>query len=123
MKLLCLQLPQEPRSKCNINDMMPYMLLERDNNKYIQQCIFSMASICDGSEGQFLTDFKKTMECAQASKKFRLAWSKHEKEFKFDYLFHCFFNTSDEAFPNKDYHQGGVMCGLAALHNAAALGH
>ena len=88
----------------------------------MQQCIFSVAGICDRSEGQFSNDFKNIMEHAHVSKKFQLARGKHE-EFKFDYLLHCFFDTNNEAFPSEDDHPCRVMCGLAALHNAAALGH
>ena len=50
------------------------------------------------------------------------AWGKHETEFMLDYLFHCFFDANDKVFPNEDNHQRRVMCGLAALHTAAALG-
>ena len=118
VKCLHLQLPQVPRSKCNISDMTPYMLLEQNSNKYMQQCIF----IHDGSEGQFSDEFKNIMERASTGEKFRSAWGKHEKEFKFDYLFHCFLDTNNEAFPNEDDHQHRVMYGLAALYNMMALG-
>ena len=43
-------------------------------------------------------------------------------EFEFDYLFCCFFDTNGKAFPNNDNHMLSVMCGLAALHEAVALG-
>ena len=111
VKHLCLQLPQEPRSKCHIDDMTPYMLLEWNHNKYMQKCIFSMSSIRDWSEGHFSTDFKKIMERVHASEKFQSARSKHEKEFEFDYLFHCFFDANNELFPNEDNRQRRVMCG------------
>ena len=99
------------------------MLLERNSNRYMQQCIFSVAGIRDGSEGQFSNDFKNIMERTHIGKKFRSAQGKHEKEFEFDYLIHCFFDTNNKAFPNEDDRQRRVMCGLAALHNAVALGH
>ena len=63
------------------------------------------------------------MERARHGEKFRSAHGKHKKEFEFDYLFCCFFDANNEPFPNKDDHQHRVMCGLAALHTAAALSH
>ena len=123
MKCLHLQLPQGPRSKCNVDDMTPYMLLEWNSNKYMQLCIFSLAGIHNGSEGKFSNNFKNIMEHARICEKFRSAQGKQEKEFEFNYLLHCFFNTNNEAFPNKDNCQHRVMCGLAALHNVVALGH
>ena len=123
VKRLHLQLPQGPRSKCSVNDMMPYMLLECNNNRYMQQCIFSIAGIRNATEGRFSNEFKNIMEHAHCSEKFQSARGKHEKEFEFDYLFRCFFDTNNEAFPNEDNHQHGVMCSLAALHMAAALSH
>ena len=105
--------------------MMQYMVLEQNNNRYMPQCIFSVAGIRDGTEGRFSTAFKDIMECAHRSEKFRSACGKHKKEFEFDYLFHCFFDARgkhDMLFPNEDDHQHGMMCSLAALHTAMVLG-
>ena len=66
----------------------------------MQQYIFSAAGIQAGTEGKFSTQFKL-----------------------FDYIFHCFFDTNGKAFSNDDNHMLRVMCGLAALHEAVALGH
>ena len=113
IKCLHLQLPQKPRSKCNVDDMMGFMLLEWKTNRYMQQCIFSMAGIHNRMEGKFSDEFKDIMEHARISQKFWSARGKHEKEFEFDYLPCYFFNTNDKAFPNDDPRQCGVMCGLA----------
>ena len=117
-----LQLPQAPYSNQNIDDMMEHMLQEWRSNKYMQQCNFSMASIWAGTEGKFSTQFKNIMEHAHSSKKFQLSRDRHEKEFDFDFIFHCFFNTNGKAFPNTYNHILRVMCGLAALYEAGALG-
>ena len=101
VKRLRLQLPQEPRSKQNVNDMTAFMLLERNNNRYMQQCIFSMASMLKGTEGWFFNEFKNTMECACCTEKFWLARGKYKKEFEFDYLFRCFFDANNEPFPQQ----------------------
>ena len=53
---------------------------------------------------------------------FQSARGRHKREFKFDYLFHCFFDTNGKAFPNDDNCMLGIMCGLAALHKAVVLG-
>ena len=59
------------------------------------------------------------MQRAHSSKKFRSARGRHEREFEFDIIFHCFFDTNGKVFPNDNNH----MCGLAVLHKAVALGH
>ena len=96
------------------------MLLEQNSNRYMQKCIFSMAGICNGTEGKFSDEFENIMECAHISEKFQSARGKHEKEFELEYLLHCFFDANDKPFPNND-DRCGVMCDLAALQNAAAL--
>ena len=70
IRCLHLQLPQEPRSKHNVNDMMGFMLLEWQTNRYMQQCIFSMAGICNRIEGKFSDEFKNINERTRISKKF-----------------------------------------------------
>ena len=118
----CLCLPQEPRSLRNIDDITEFILIEWKMNRYIQQCIFSMAGICDGTEGKFSDRFKDIIELAHTGERFRSTRVKHEKDFEFKHPFHCFFNINDKVFPNDDDCQQGVMCGLAALHTAAVLG-
>ena len=81
-----------------------------------------VAGICNGSEGKFSNKFQTIMERSCISEIFQSAWGKHEKEFGFDYIFCCFFDANDQVFPNDDPCQLGVMCNLAALHNAATLG-
>ena len=122
VRCLHLQLPQEPHSNWNIDDMTEHMLREQKSNRYMQQCIFSIARIRVGTEGKFSTQFKNIMEHAHASEIFQLSRGRHEREFKFNYIFHCFFDTNGRAFPNDDNRMLGVMCGLAALHKVAALG-
>ena len=61
IKCLHLQLPQEPQSKCNVDDMMEFMLLEWKTNRYMQQCIFSMAGTHNKMEGKFSDEFKDIM--------------------------------------------------------------
>ena len=123
VKHLHLQLPQEPCSNRNLDNMTEYMLRERRLNKYMQQCIFSVAGIRAGTEGKFSAPFKNIMERARSSEKFQSSRGRHEREFEFDYIFRCFFNTNGRVFPNDDNCMLGVMCGLAALHEAVALGH
>ena len=50
--------------------MMEFMLLEPKTNRYMQQCIFSVASICNRMEGKFSDEFKDIIECAHISEKF-----------------------------------------------------
>ena len=97
------------------------MLKERRLNRFMQQCIFSVPGIRVGTEGKFSSQFRNIMECAHSSEKFRSARGRHKREFEFDYLFHCFFDTNSKAFPNNNNRMLGVMCGLAALHEVAAL--
>ena len=120
VKRLHWQLPQEPRCNRNTDDMTEYMLQKWRSNRYMQQCIFSVAGIRVGIEGKFLSQFRNIMECAHSSEKFQSARGRHEREF--DYLFLYFFNTNGKAFPNDDNHMLGVTCGLAVLHEAVALG-
>ena len=102
--------------------MMEYMQQEWRSNRYMQQCIFSVAGIHAGTEGKFSSQFRNIMEHAHSSEKFRSARGRHEREFEFDYLFHCFFDTNGKAFPNDDNCMLGIMCSLAALHKAVVLG-
>ena len=69
-----------------------------------------------------LPQFRNIMECAHSSEKFWSARGRHEREFEFDYLFCCFFDTNYKAFPNDDNCMLSVMCGLAALHEVVVLG-
>ena len=39
IKRLCLQLPQEPGSNWNMDDMIGYMLQEWKSHRYMQQCM------------------------------------------------------------------------------------
>ena len=110
IKYLHLQLLQESRSNQNTNDMTGNMLLKWKTNKYMEQCIFSMTGIRNGMEGEFSDQFKSIMGCAHISEKFQSAWGKHEKQFKFDNLLHCFFDANNQGFPNDDPRQlGGIV--------------
>ena len=101
--------------------MIEHMLRECNPNQYMQQCIFSVAGIQNGMEGNFSTQFKDIMECAHSSKKFQASRDCHEKEFEFDFLFRCFYDANGKAFVNMDNHMLGVMCRLAALYKAGTL--
>ena len=76
-KHLHLQLPQEPRSNQNIDDMTEHMLRETKSNRYMQQCIFSVASIRNRTEGNFSTQFKEIMERTHSSKNFQVSRGHH----------------------------------------------
>ena len=110
VRCLHLQLPQEPCHNRNINDMMEYMLKEWRSNRFMQQYIFSVASIHAVMEGKFSSKFINIMERAHSNEKFQSARGWHEREFEFDYLFHCFFDTNGKAFPNDHNCILGVMC-------------
>ena len=79
VKCLHLQLPQEPHSNRNTGDVMEHMLQEQKSNKYIQQCIFSVACIWTGAEGKFSAQFCNIMERVHSREKFRLARGRHKR--------------------------------------------